>query len=91
MSFNIPGLDKIKDLFGDHLKDLPIDELLNSDFVKKYTNSSSLNELLAKFGVSADKVEDLIKQPNIDEKVKENTQFSNLKEMIEKAAGELKK
>lgn len=91
MSFKIPGLDKIKDMFGDKMKDLSLQDIFSSEFVQKYTNSSNINELLTKFGINAGNVEELAKHSDIDEKVAQNTQFSNWQQMLEKALSEIKK
>ena len=92
MAFKLPDMGALKDLLGGQMKNLSLDKLLSSDFVAKYTKASSVQDLLAKLGLSGqNSIEEISQKTDIDEKVNENTRFSNWKEMLEKAVSEYNK
>lgn len=74
-----------KKLDGTHT--VPLGELLNTRFMRKYTNFSSLDEMLEQFGYGklSQKEFENIPENEIDSKVAETTRFKGWDDMMEKA------
>ncbi|KRQ86017.1 hypothetical protein ABG79_02149 [Caloramator mitchellensis] len=97
MSYKIKGFDEFsKNLkkIEDNLKELEknntvsFDELFNSQFMSRYTNFSSFEELLSYGGFEVNSQEDFEAIPDnkMDEVVRKTTTFSSWEEMLSKAA-----
>ena len=92
----ITGLDKLQKKLEKSAKQLkklegnqniPIQELLNQNFLKKYTDFNTLDEILDKFSITTNEdIDNNIEQ--LDNEVKTNSNFSTWQEMLEKAAVE---
>ncbi|WP_122645766.1 hypothetical protein [Enterococcus mediterraneensis] len=98
--------DRLKDGFD--LSDIPgilsdlqksginLGDLLNQDFLQKYTDFGQKDNLLSKIGVqNTNQITDVLKNPEkkakADEVVNQNSQFSSLTELMEKALKNQKK
>lgn len=84
-------LDNIKDKVGNLLHDTPLETLFTNDFMKKFTNFSSLTDMMKSFGIDPKNFSELKNIPGLDQKIKGATQFSNLKEMAAKATESMHK
>ncbi|WP_017815077.1 hypothetical protein [Paenibacillus shenyangensis] len=76
-------LDKI-------IQKLPLEKLLTPEFMQKYTSFKSVGEMLQKMGLgsnndSATQVM-LVPKDKMDNQLSQNTQFSSLQQMLQKAA-----
>ncbi|WP_046214138.1 hypothetical protein [Paenibacillus wulumuqiensis] len=76
-------LDKI-------IQKLPLEKLLTPEFMQKYTSFKSVGEMLQKMGLgsnndSANQVM-LVPKDKMDNQLSQNTQFSSLQQMLQKAA-----
>lgn len=73
---------QVQDLEG--TRSIPLEELLTKNFLDKYTNFNSLDELLEKYSINND--EDLENNIELlDSEVKNNSNFSSWHEMLETA------
>jgi hypothetical protein len=99
MTFKITGLkefqQKLEDLerkaevlHGEH--EVPFSELFNSYFMQKYTNFSTLEELIEAGGFKVDSEEDFKAIPDQEwgVHIAKTTKFANWQEMMEKAGAE---
>lgn len=88
----IKGLDKLEKQLNDLKKiekkeKVPFDILFNKKFMKKYTNFSSIDELLDKCSISS--LEDIEKNINVlNMEIKDNSKFNNWNDMKQQAAKE---
>lgn len=97
--FKIKGLDN----FQNELKKLqnnleklegtqsvPLDDILSPDFMSRFTNFSSFNELIEKSGYTVEVQEDFERIPDNewDEFISANTQFSSWQDMLDLAGYE---
>jgi hypothetical protein len=85
----LEGLEqRAKDLNGTH--ELKFEEILTSEFMNKYTDYFSINEMLDASGFKIESNEDFDKIPvdKLDEFIKEHTRFPSWEEMIGTAGEE---
>ena len=99
MSREIDGLDELKNKFDelenkaddlDGENEVKFDELFNPDFMKKYTNFISIDEMFEKSSFEVNSEEDFeeIPEEELDEYVNNNTKFSTWEEMLQKGVQE---
>ncbi|MBW4080495.1 hypothetical protein [Paenibacillus sp. S150] len=101
MGFNLGGLGSIGDIVNKikeggvgellqklPLDQLPLDQLLSSPFLQKFTPFESIRDFLQSGGFSASTAEELksLPQDKLNEHVSKTTSFSSLKDMLVKAA-----
>lgn len=67
-------------------KEVSFGELFTSEFMRKYTNFSSIDELLDDCGYGDMSKEEFEAQPDIDAKISERTKFKSWEEMLDTAA-----
>ncbi|HIX70016.1 MULTISPECIES: hypothetical protein [Enterococcus] len=83
---DIPGI--ISDLQKDGGVDLG--SLMSGDFLKQFTNFSNMGDMLGKLGISdasqiTELLQDKSKKAEADKVVDENSQFSDMAEMVKAA------
>lgn len=99
MTFKITGLKefqkkleklerKAETLHGEH--EIPFSELFNSYFMQRYTNFSTMEELIEAGGFKVESAEDFKTLPDQewDAHIAKATRFANCQEMMEKAGAE---
>jgi hypothetical protein len=98
MDFKKLAFDKIKDIAEDKLDDFKlgdynIGEIINDNFISKFTDFDSVVDFVQNSGLNLDKIEDLTNLPldNVDGIVKKVTQFDDLQGMLKKASSEFLK
>jgi hypothetical protein len=98
MDFKKLAFDKIKDIAENKLDDFKlgdynIGEIINDNFISKFTDFNSVVDFVQNSGLSIDKIEDLTNLPldNVDGIIKKVTQFDDLQEMLKKASSEFLK
>lgn len=77
--------DNLRALGGHH--DVPVTELFNADFMRRYAKVPTLEALLDAGGFKVETADDFKAIPNeeMDRAVREHTSFATWKEMFEKA------
>jgi len=74
-----------------NMKSLNFGELLNNDFLKKFTKFGSIDDLLKKVGVSKPEALATADPAKLDSAVKENSSFGGWQEMLGAAISKVKK
>jgi hypothetical protein len=79
---------RVKELEGEN--SIPFNELFSADFLKKYTDFSSVDDMFAKSGFTVTNQDDFKNIPDSkwDEFIKKNTKFSSWEEMTNAASKE---
>jgi len=99
MGFKTEGFDELKKKLDDMKKkaeklngehSVPLDELLDSSFMRQHTSYTSFDELLQDGGYSVESQEDFESIPDdeFDRHVQKHTSFNDWQEMREAAAGD---
>ncbi|MFW6027153.1 MAG: hypothetical protein ACOCRX_12530 [Candidatus Woesearchaeota archaeon] len=74
----------------DGRNNIPFDELFNNNFMRRYTNYNSIDEMIEESNFKVETEEDFkkISEDDWDEFIKKNTKFDNWQQMINKAGEE---
>lgn len=98
MSIKISGLDDLMNSFQDLQekaesldgKEIPLEDLLNPEFIKRHSKAISLDDFFKQGGFSVTCDNDLESIPDdiINKYVSESTDFNTLNDMIEAATDE---
>lgn len=72
-------------------REIPVAQVVNDNFVKKHTQSSSFMDFVVGSGLISEEeeiTEDILNSPEFNEYVKNNTSFNSWKHMLDVAAKE---
>lgn len=85
-------LEKLQNMFEkvEGTRSIPMDEILNPEFMIRFTIFSSLDDLIEKSGYTVETEEDFERIPDKewDEFISAHTQFSSWQDMLDLAANE---
>jgi hypothetical protein len=80
--------DRARQLHGNH--EIRFDELFNPDFMARFTNYGTIDEMVQASGFKVESADDFKQIPDAkwDAFVRQSTRFANWREMQQKAASE---
>ncbi|WP_461205249.1 hypothetical protein [Clostridium sp. DL1XJH146] len=98
MDFKKMAFDKIKDVAEDKMDDFQIgdfdvEEIINDDFVSKFTNLENVQEMIEKSGFDLEKIGDMTNLPldKVNDYIKKISEFGSWEDLLKEAAGEFMK